>query len=319
MNSIGGRQNLVVDQIDVPAPGEGEVLIRVEAAGINFIDVYQREGLYPKQTPFTLGMEGAGTVVEVGPGGDMPEIGSRVAWAMENGAAAELAVVGAAQVVPVPEGVSSIQAAGAMLQGMTAHFLTNSTYAVQPGDAVLVHAAAGGVGQWLVQMCAAKRAIVVATAGTEAKLDKARSLGATHTINYSGLGSDELAAAVREAAGGGVPVAYDGVGRATFDASLASLRPRGLAVLFGAASGPVPPLELQRLNSGGSLFVTRPSLTHHLATREDLLWRAGEVFAALASGEVAMEIGGTFGLDQAAAAYETLEGRASTGKLIFEI
>lgn len=316
----GGPEVLAVQTVDVPAPGPGQVRVRVEAAGLNFIDVYLREGIYPGPTPVTSCMEGAGVVESVGADADVA-VGSRVAWAMATGAAAELAVVPAASVVPVPDGVTSQQAAAAMLQGMTAHYLTTSTYAVQPGDAVLVHAAAGGVGQWLVQVCTAAGATVIATAGSAEKLAIARELGAAHTLDYTAYGSPaELAEAVREASGGdGVAVAYDGVGKATFDASLASMRRRGMLALFGGSSGQVPPFDLQRLNAAGSVFVTRPSLGHYLADRHELLWRAGEVFQTIQSGQVRLQIGGTFALEDAAAAYRALEGRATTGKLIFQI
>lgn len=316
----GGPEVLAVQTVDVPTPGPGQVRVRVQAAGVNFIDVYLREGVYPSPTPFTLGMEGAGVVESIGDGVDLA-VGAPVAWAMTPGSAAELVVLPAASVVPVPEGITATQAAAAMLQGMTAHYLTTSTYAVQPGDAVLVHAAAGGVGQWLVQVCTAAGASVIATAGSADKLAIARDLGAAHTLDYTAYGSPaELAAAIREASGGaGVAVAYDGVGQATFDASLAALRPRGMLVLFGASSGPVPPFELQRLNAAGSVFVTRPSLAHYLADRHELLWRAGEVFQSLVSGRVRMQLGGTYPLEEAAAAYRALEGRATTGKLVLEI
>jgi NADPH2:quinone reductase len=316
----GGPEVLAVHSVDIPEPGPGQVRVRVQAAGLNFIDVYLRQGIYPGQTPFTLGSEGAGVVESVGDGVDLAP-GTRVAWAMSPGAAAELAIVPAASLVPIPDGVTIEQAAGAMLQGMTAHYLTTSTYAVRPGDAVLVHAAAGGVGQWLVQVCAAAGATVVATAGSPEKLALARELGAAHTLDYTAYASPAaLAGAVREATGGtGVAVAYDGVGKATFDASLSSLRRRGMLVLFGGSSGQVPPVDLQRLNAAGSVFVTRPTLAHYVADREELLWRAGEVFDALVSRRVRLQVGGEFSLDQATAAYGALEGRASTGKLIFRI
>lgn len=302
----GGPQVLEVRDVELRAPGPDEVLVRVEASGVNFIDVYQREGIYPQPTPFTLGVEGAGVEIATG---------RRVAWCMSNGAHAEHAVVPSQGLVPVPEDVTFEQAAAALLQGMTAHYLINSVYDVKSGDVVLVHAAAGGVGQWLVQWCASRGASVIATAGTEAKVAKALALGAAHALNYST--TTDLAAAVRAIAPEGVAVVYDGVGAATFDASLASLRPRGMLALFGAASGAVPPFDLQRLNSSGSLFVTRPTLAHYIADPVELAWRAGEVFAALASGQVQMEIAGRYSLDQAGSAYSALEGRTTTGKLIF--
>ncbi len=289
----------------------------VRAAGVNFIDVYKREGIYPTPPPFTLGEEGAGVIESVGDGVNRSP-GERVAWAMHTGAFAELALVPASMLVTLPERVDFDTAAGAMLQGMTAHALVNSVYAVQPGDAVLVHAAAGGVGQWLVQLVTAKGATVIATAGSAAKLDKARSLGANALVNYAEV--HDLAEAVKEANGGaGVHVAYDGVGKSTFDASMAALRRRGMLVLFGASSGPVPPVDPQRLNAGGSLYLTRPTLAHYIAEPDELRWRAGEILSMLGSGAVSMQIGGRYPLEEAAAAYQALQGRETTGKLIFTI
>ena len=312
----GGREVLEVQPQERPTPGEGEVLVEVAASGVNFIDVYQREGVYPLATPFTLGMEGAGRVLETGPGVEDVAVGDIVAWAMTIGSAASYAVLPARVVVPVPEGVDPVVAAAAMLQGMTAQFLTTDTYPVRPGTAALVHAAAGGVGQLLVQMLKAKGATVVATAGSQAKCETARARGADHVIDYSQV--DDLAAAVRAFTpdGRGVDVAYDGVGASTFDASLASLRPRGTLAIFGAASGAVPPVDVQRLNAGGSLFLTRPSLAHHVADRGELLARAGEVLGAVADGSLEVAIGGRYPLTDAGAAYEALEGRATEGKLV---
>ncbi|HPK12073.1 MAG TPA: quinone oxidoreductase [Phycicoccus elongatus] len=312
----GGREVLEVQPQERPTPGEGEVLVEVAASGVNFIDVYQREGVYPLATPFTLGMEGAGRVLETGPGVEDVAVGDIVAWAMTTGSAASYAVLPARVVVPVPEGVDPVVAAAAMLQGMTAQFLTTDTYPVRPGTVALVHAAAGGVGQLLVQMLKAKGATVVATAGSQAKCETARARGADHVIDYSQV--DDLAAAVRAFTpdGRGVDVAYDGVGASTFDASLASLRPRGTLAIFGAASGAVPPVDVQRLNAGGSLFLTRPSLAHHVADRGELLARAGEVLGAVADGSLEVAIGGRYPLTDAGAAYEALEGRATEGKLV---
>jgi NADPH2:quinone reductase len=312
----GDASVLTVADVDVPDPGPGQVRVTVAASGVNFIDVYQREGIYPVPTPFTPGMEGAGTVNAVGERVDLAP-GDRVAWAMTMGSAAEQVLVPESMLVPVPAEVPLETAAASMLQGMTAHFLTRSTYAVRPGDTVLVHAAAGGVGQWLVQLCVGAGATVVATAGSADKLAIARDLGAQHLIDYSQV--TDLAAAVREATGGaGVHVAYDGVGRATFDASLAALRRRGMLVLFGGASGQVPPFDVQRLNAAGSCYLTRPSLGHHIADRDELLWRAREVFGWLGSGAVRLQIGGRYPLAEAAAAYRALEGRQSTGKLLLQ-
>ncbi len=310
----GDSSVLTVEAREVPAPGPGEITVRVAAAGVNFIDVYQRQGVYPLPTPFVLGSEGAGTVEAVGDGATLSP-GERVAWGQHLGSAAELVTLPASAVVSVPDDLELDIAAAAMLQGLTAHYLVNSTYAVQPGDTVLAHAVAGGVGQLLVQLVKAKGATLIGTAGTDEKAAKATALGADHVVNYTEV--DDLGAVVRELTGGtGVHVVYDGVGRSTFDASLASLRPRGTLVLFGGASGQVPPFDIQRLNSGGSLFLTRPTLVHYVATREELEWRASEILGALADGSLQLEVGGRYPLSEAATAYDALEGRATTGKLL---
>jgi NADPH2:quinone reductase len=301
--------------IDVPPPAPGGVQVRVAAIGVNFIDVYQRQGTYPMATPFVPCSEGAGEVVAVGPHVDDVAVGDRVAWCQGLGSAATLVNRTAASLVPVPDGLDPETAAAAMLQGLTAHYLVNSTYAVRPGTVALVHAAAGGVGQLLLQMITAKGGTVIATAGSAEKLEVARSLGASHVLNYRE--TTDLAAAVRDANGGrGVDVVYDGVGKSTFDASLASLRPRGLMVLFGGASGQVPPLDLQRLNSAGSLFITRPTLGHYVATREELLERSASVLDDLSAGRLHVQVGGRYPLAEAARAYDDLEGRRTTGKLL---
>jgi NADPH2:quinone reductase len=311
----GDSSVLEVRDVPVPVPVRGEVQVEVAAVGVNFIDVYQRQGVYDVPTPFVSCSEGAGTVTAVDPGVEGVQVGDRVAWGQGLGAAATVVTRAADSLVPVPDGVDLEVAAAAMLQGMTAHYLVNATYAVGEGTVALVHAAAGGVGQLLVQMVKAKGGKVVATAGSPDKLEIARALGADALIDYSE--ADDLAAQVREANGGrGVDVAYDGVGRATFDASLASLRPRGMLVLFGGASGQVPPFDLQRLNSGGSLFVTRPTLGHYVATREELLERGGAVLGDIAAGRLRIDIGGRYPLEQAASAYDDLEGRRTTGKLV---
>ncbi|WP_020144828.1 quinone oxidoreductase [Terracoccus sp. 273MFTsu3.1] len=310
----GDRSVLQVRDHEVPAPSDGEVQVEVAAAGVNFIDVYKRQGVYPVPTPFVLGEEGAGTVTAVGPGVTDLAVGDRVAWCQSSGSQSTLVNKPALLLVPVPDGVDLEVAAATMLQGLTAHYLVTSTYAVGPGTVALVHAAAGGVGQLLVQMVTARGGTVVATAGSDEKLAIAEALGAQHLINYSTV--DDLAAAVRTAAGRGVDVAYDGVGKSTFDASLASLRPRGTMVLFGGASGQVPPFDIQRLNSGGSLFLTRPTLAHYVAERDEYEWRAGEVLGAVADGSLKIDVGGRYPMTEAAAAYEALEGRRTTGKLI---
>jgi NADPH:quinone reductase len=310
----GAADVLQVQARPRPVPAAGQLLVEVAASGVNFIDVYQREGVYKLATPFVLGIECAGRVLALGPDVDGFAEGDLVATAGGSGTHASAALIDAAEAVPVPAGLDPDLAAAAMLQGMTAHYLVNSTYPVRAGDEVLVHAAAGGVGQLLVQMTKAKGARVVATVGSAAKVAIARRAGADDVIRYDEV--DDLASAVRDLVPDGVHVAYDGVGRATFEASLASLRRRGLLALFGAASGQVPPFDLQRLNPAGSLFVTRPTLGHYTADRDELLWRSGDVLAAVADGSLSVAIGGRYPLEDAPQAYRDLEGRATTGKLL---
>jgi NADPH2:quinone reductase len=310
----GGTDVLKVENRPRPEPDAGQLLVEVAASGVNFMDVYQREGIYPVPTPFVLGAECAGRVVAVGTGVVDISVGDRIATSSGRGTHATYAIVDESMAVAVPDRVESEVAAAAMLQGMTAHYLVNSTYPVAAGDAVLVHAAAGGVGQLLVQLAKAKGARVVATVGSAAKVAVAERVGADDVIRYDEV--DDLAAAVRELVPDGVHAVFDGVGRATFEASLASLRRRGMLALFGAASGQVPPFDLQRLNPAGSLFVTRPTLAHYIAERGELLWRAGEVLGAIADGTLQLEIGGRYSLDRAAQAYRDLEGRNTTGKLL---
>lgn len=310
----GDTSVLEVREQEVGPPGADEVQVELAAAGVNFFDVYVRQGIYPRTTPFVLGNEGAGTVTAVGDGVGEFAVGDRVAWCQSGSSQATLANHPAAKLVHVPDGIDLVDAAGAMLQGLTAHYLATSTYPVRAGDVALVHAAAGGVGQLLVQMVRNRGGVVVATAGSEEKLEIARGCGAQHTINYRE--TDDLAAAVRDAAGGGVHVVYDGVGRDTFDASLASLRRRGVLVLFGGASGQVPPFDLQRLNSAGSLYVTRPTLADHVADREEFVARCAELFEWIATGAVVLDVAGSHRLDDVAAAYDALEARRTTGKLV---
>jgi NADPH2:quinone reductase len=311
----GDSTVLEVRETPVPPPGPGEAQVEVAAVGVNFIDVYQRQGVYQVPTPFVLCSEGSGTVTAVGDGVTEVAVGDRVAWGQGLGSAGTVVNRAAASLVPVPESLDLEVAAAAMLQGLTAHYLVNSTYAVGPGTVALVHAAAGGVGQLLVQLVTAKGGTVIATAGSEEKLAIATRLGARTAINYRDV--DDLAAQVRKANGGqGVDVVYDGVGRSTFDASLASLRPRGLMVLFGGASGQVPPFDIQRLNAGGSLFLTRPTVAHYTASREELLERGTSILGDLAAGRLELEIGGRYAFEDAARAYDDLEGRRTTGKLL---
>jgi NADPH:quinone reductase len=313
VSRTGGPEVLQVRELPDPVPGPGELLVDVEAAGVNFIDVYHREGRYPLELPFVAGSEGAGTVREVGPGAQQAAVGDRVAWAMLPGTGyASVVTVPADGAVPVPDGVTAEQAAAVLLQGMTAQFLVTSTYVVRPGDDVLVHAAAGGVGLLLTQLAVAAGARVIATTSTDDKAELARGAGAAEVLRY-----EEVPDRVRMLTGGrGVHVVYDGVGQATFEASLASLAPRGTMVLFGASSGPVPPFDPQRLNTLGSLYLTRPSLGHHIATSEELLSRAGDVLGRLADGSLHVRIGGRYGLGEAGRAHEDLEGRRTTGKLL---
>ncbi len=311
----GGPEVLQVRQVPDPAPGPGQVLVEVAASGVNFVEVYHRTGAYPTNPPFTLGMEAAGRVVALGEGVTGFAVGDRVGWAMAPGAHAEYAAAPAASLVHVPDEVSDADAAAVLLQGMTAHYLTTSTYSVQNGDWALVHAAAGGMGLLLTQLVTRRGGRVIGTVSTAEKEKLARDNGAEQVIRYTEV--DDLATAVREVTGGaGVSVVYDAVGASTFDASLASLRPRGMLALYGAASGQVPPFDLQRLNAAGSLFVTRPTLAHYIAERPELEWRAGEVLGWVADGSLEVRIGHTYPLEEAAEAYRALESRRTTGKLL---
>lgn len=310
----GGPEVLELGEVEVPEPGPGQLLVDVAAAGVNFIDTYQRSGVYSMQLPFTPGSEGAGEIVAVGPDVDGFSVGERVAWAMAPGSYAEKALVPASIAVKVPEGVAADTAAAAMLQGMTAHYLVTSTHRIATGETALVHAAAGGMGLLLTQLIKARGANVIGTVSTDEKERLAREAGADQIIRYTDA---DVAAEVSDLTDGrGVDVVYDGVGKSTFEASLASLRPRGTLALFGASSGPVPPVDPQRLNSSGSLFLTRPSLAHHILTRDELDWRAGEVFDWIARGTITIRVGGTYPLADARKAHEDLEGRRTTGKLL---
>lgn len=305
----------VLDSSEVPEPtaGEGELLVRVAAAGVNYIDTYFRTGSYPVELPYVPGQEGTGEVVALGPGVDGFSVGQRVAWCAAPGSYAEQVLVPAGSAVPVPEDVPDAEAASALLQEMTAHYLLSSTYPVAAGETVLVHAGAGGVGLLLTQLARNIGANVITTVSTDEKEELSRKAGASHVLRYG----DDLAARVRELTDDeGVAAVYDGVGAATFDASLAALRIRGTLALFGAASGPVPPVDPQRLNSAGSVFLTRPTLVHHLRTREELLWRADAVFSAVADGSLHLRIGGRYPLTEAAQAHRDLESRRTTGSLV---
>jgi NADPH:quinone reductase len=314
VHAHGGPETLELEEIEVPRPGPGEALVRVEASGVNFIDIYYRTGTYSEPLPATLGREGAGTVESVGDGVADLGPGDRVAWAMIPGAYAEYCVVPAQRLVPVPDGVSSVDAAAVMLQGMTAHYLTRSTYPLKAGDTCLVHAAAGGVGLLLCQMAHAAGARVIGTVSTDEKAALARSAGADDIIFYT---RQDFVAEVKRLAGG-VNVIYDGVGKTTFEAGFDCLRPRGMLIVFGQSSGKPPAVDPQTLNSKGSLFVTRPTITHYIAERSELLQRAADVLTAVRDGRLRLRIHHTYPLAQAADAHRDLEGRQSSGKLVLQ-
>jgi len=300
-----------------PTPGPQQALVKIAASGVNFIDVYFRTGLYKADPPVALGSEAAGTVEAVGPGVTEVAPGDRVAYAMARGSYAEYAVVPSWQLVKIPGHVDFTVAAAAMLQGMTAHYLTHSTFPLKRGDTCLVQAAAGGTGGLIVQMAKMLGARVFGTVSTDAKAQIAREHGADETILYT---QQDFEAETRRLTGGrGVDVVYDSVGRTTFDKSLGSLRPRGTMALFGQSSGPVPPFDPAILNAKGSLFLTRPSLAHHLLTREELLWRAGDVLGWIDAGKLKLRIDSTYPLAEAAAAHRALEGRHTTGKLLLTV
>jgi NADPH2:quinone reductase len=316
ITATGGPEVLEPVDLPDPAPGPGELLVDVAAAGVNFVDTYQRRGTYPVDLPFVLGQEGAGRVAALGPGDTGGfAVGDRVAWANVPGGYAQRVLVPASAAVPVPDAVPDDLAVGALLQGMTAHFLVTDCAPVGPGDTVLVHAAAGGVGLLLTQLATARGARVLGVVSTAEKAELARGAGAAEVLRSDEV--DDLAAAVRARTGGeGVAVAFDGVGRDTFDASLASLRRRGTLVLHGAASGPVPPVDPQRLNRAGSVYLTRPTLHHYTATRDELLHRAAAVYGAVAAGDLHVRIGHRHPLAAAAHAHRDLEGRRTTGKVL---
>jgi len=310
----GGPEVLEVAEVPAPEPGPGQLLVDVAAAGVNFMDIYQRQGRppYAADTPFVPGAEGAGTVADAGPGVAGFATGDRVAWTGVPGSYAEQVVIPADRAVPVPDGVDLQVAAAVLLQGMTAHYLSNDTFPVADGDPVVVHAAAGGVGLLLTQMAKMRSGTVIATTSTTPKAVLAQQAGADYVAGY-----DDFAAVARQVTGGaGAAAVYDGVGQATFDDSLSALRPRGYMVLYGAASGPVPPFELQRLAAGGSLYITRPTLGSYTASREDLLRRADDLFSWIRDGRLSVRLGGTYPLGQASRAHEDLGSRRTTGKLL---
>jgi NADPH2:quinone reductase len=308
----GGPEVLTPTEVEAPQPGPGEVRIEVTAIGVNFIDVYHRTGLYPMPLPFIPGTEGAGRVVAVGAGVDTVKVGDRVASTELHGAYAQYAVTPADRVVLLPDGVSEELAAAVLLQGLTAHYLVHDSYQVQQGDTVLVHAAAGGVGLLLTQMATQRGARVIGTVSALEKEKLARDAGAAEIIGYDSVAEDVR----RLTDDKGIPAVYDGVGRNTFDASLASLRPHGVLVLYGYSSGPVPPFDVNRLQHGGSLYLTRPTLRDFIATPEELTRRADDILGRVAEGSLSVHIGGRYPLAEAAKAHADLQSRRTTGKLI---
>ena len=306
-----------VEELPTPEPGQGQVRVRVAAAGVNFIDIYHRSGQYKVPLPFVLGREGAGFVDAVGPGVQGIEEGMQLAWAGANGSYATHVLATPDELVPVPSGFDLRQAAAVMLQGMTAHYLTHSTFPLQAGQSCLIHAAAGGVGQLFCQMAKMRGAgLVIGTAGSEDKARLAREAGADEVILYRS--QDFLEETKRLTGGAGVDVVYDSVGKDTFMKSLAALKRRGTLVLFGASSGAVPPFDVNELQNHGSAYLTRPTLGHYTATREELLWRSGDLFEWIGAGKLKVRIERSYGLHDAAAAQKDLAGRMTAGKLILE-
>ncbi|HKX76030.1 MAG TPA: quinone oxidoreductase [Acidimicrobiia bacterium] len=314
VNELGGPEVLSVEEVPEPSPGPGEVVVKVAAAGVNFMDTYQRKGLYPVEVPFTLGSEGAGEVVAVGEGVVDFAVGDRVAWSDQRGSYAEFNAIKAARTVPVPDQLSPEMAAASLLQGATAHYLVNDTFVLRPGHKCLIHAAAGGAGRLLVQLAKRAGAEVFATAGGPEKVELARSAGADHVIDYR---NEDFVARVEEIAGPkSLDVVYDGVGKATFDQSMTLLKPRGLMVAYGNASGPPDPVPVLRLSQLGSLYLTRPGLVTHVSTTEELRRRAAEVFDLIADGALEVLVGLELPLEQAAEAHRKLEARQTTGKVL---
>lgn len=316
IHNTGGPEVLQLVDLPIPVPGPGQVLIRVEAVGVNFIEIYFRKGQYKATTPLVPGSEAAGTVEDLGSGVTGFKPGDLVASVGVLGSYAEYALVPAAQLVKVPDGLSPEQGAAAMLQGMTAHYLAHSTYALKSGDTALVHAGAGGVGLLLTQMASKIGARVITTVSTKEKAELSREAGAAEVILYT---QQDFVAEVKRLTGGkGVDVVYDSVGKTTFEGSLNCLRPRGLLALFGGSSGAVPPFDLIQLSSKGSLFLTRPTLWHYVATRQELEWRAGEVLGAVKSGELKLRMEHMYPLSDAGRAQDEMENRKTTGKILLE-
>jgi NADPH2:quinone reductase len=314
IHNYGGPEVLKYEDAPVPAAGPGEAVVKIAAAGVNFIDIYFRSGLQKAaQLPFTPGHEGAGTVVSIGEGVGDVQVGDRVAYAMSQGSYAEFAVVAAWKLVKLPANIDFKAGAAIMLQGMTAHYLTHSTFPLKPGHKAVVHAGAGGVGLLLIQIAKKLGATVYTTVSNEAKAELARRAGADETIIYS---KQDFEAEVKRLAGGGVDVVYDAVGATTFEKSLNCLRPRGYMVLYGSSSGPVPPVDPPMLAAKGSLFFTRPTLLHYSMSRQEILSRTSDLFRWLETGELTLRVDHVFPLDEAAQAHEALAGRRTTGKVV---
>ena len=316
ISQLGGPE--VMEWLDVPdpEPGPGQILVGVDAAGVNFMDTYQRTGLYQVELPFTPGSEGAGQIIAVGRDVHDLHVGDRVAWCDQRGTYADQVLIKAARAVPIPAGISSQMAAASLLQGATAHYLTRDTFRLEPGHRCLIHAAAGGVGRLLVQMAKRAGAEVIATAGGSDKVELAKSAGADHVIDYRAVDfGDEVERLVGAKA---IDVVYDGVGRATFERGLTLLRPRGLMATYGNASGPVDPIAPLRLSQLGSLFLTRPGLAHHVATTQELRRRGSEVFDLVGRGDLEVRIGLRLPMTDAAEAHRRLESRSTTGKVLLE-
>jgi len=314
VENYGGPEVLKLSEISLPNPSPNEVLVKVKAIGVNFVDIYQRKGLYPEKLPFVLGREGAGVVEAVGSNVSSVKVGDRVGWAGTMGSYATHVLVQEESLVRLPEKISFEEAAAILLQGMTAHYLSHATYPLKPGDSCLVHAAGGGVGQLLCQMAKMRSAFVIGTVSSQEKAELAKAAGADAVILYT---QEDFALEVRKITHGkGVNVVYDSVGKNTFEKSLDALAIRGYLVLFGQSSGPVPPFDAQILNAKGSLFLTRPTLAHYTKTREELLERANFVFDTLLSGKLKLRIDRTFPLAEAREAHNYLESRKATGKIL---
>ena len=317
VSRTGGPEVLELVDLPVPQPAQGQVLVKVEAAGVNFIDTYLREGRYPAPLPFVVGQEGAGTVAALGEGVTGFHEGERVAWTGVRGGYAEFAAIPASELVHVPEGISADHAAAAMTQGLTAHYLAYDTYAIQSGDTILVHAGAGGVGLLLTQIAKMRGARVLTTVSTDEKAELSRGAGADRVILYTR--ESFLDAVKDDSAGKGLPVVYDSVGKTTFEDSLKCLRPRGLMALYGASSGAVPPFDLIRLSQIGSLYVTRPTLKDYVQTRAELEARTADIFGWMQQGKLDVRIGHRYALGEAAQAHIDLQGRKTTGKVLLTI